>query len=293
MQRHHAACIAAFLIWGFIPLIFRALHSHPIGLILYFRIIASAVLLIVGGSLLLKSNWLASYQQFKQANRTEQQKVVGLTLIGAVLLMVNWLSFIYVVNFIDTQTGAFAYVLCPILTALLGFLLLKESLNRNQWLAIGLCMSACGLMATGTLRNFLFSLFVGLTYALYLVSQRVLKNYDKMLLLTIQLSIAALCFLPFYEQSQLIGATSAADFALDFRFFGLVAILSVVFTVVPLFLNLYALKELPSGTVGLFMYLNPITGFLLAFFYFHETATTTQLIAYGLISLAIVLYNKK
>lgn len=293
MQRHYAAGITAFLIWGFIPLIIKSFQAYPIGLVLYFRIILSCILLIIGGTLLLRKQWTASYNLFKATTKQEKQKAIGLTLVGAALLMVNWLSFIYVVKFIDTQSGAFAYILCPVLTSLLGFLILKEQLNRNQWLAIGLCMLSCGLMATGTLLSFLLSFFVGLTYAFYLISQRLLKNYDKMLLLTIQLTVAAICFIPFYDFWLTIGTSSTAAVNLNLHFFMLIAILSIVFTVIPLFLNLYALKELNSGTVGVLMYLNPITGFLLAFFYFQEETSILKLVAYSIILLAVILYNLK
>jgi chloramphenicol-sensitive protein RarD len=69
------------------------------------------------------------------------------------------------------------------------------------------------------------------------------------------------------------------------------AILSVGFTVLPLFLNLFALNALPSGTVGIMMYVNPVVSFALAFLYFGEAATLTQAVAYGVILLSVVLYN--
>jgi chloramphenicol-sensitive protein RarD len=54
---------------------------------------------------------------------------------------------------------------------------------------------------------------------------------------------------------------------------------------------LYALKNLPSATVGVFMYMNPLTGFMLAFFYFGEKTTDLQILAYLLIFAAVLLYN--
>jgi chloramphenicol-sensitive protein RarD len=68
-------------------------------------------------------------------------------------------------------------------------------------------------------------------------------------------------------------------------------ILSAGFTVLPLFLNLYALNVLPSGTVGILMYINPLVSFVLAFVYYHEASGTTQAIAYAVILASVVLYN--
>lgn len=288
MQRYYISALTAFLIWGFMPLVVRTLQTYPLGMVLYFRIIISVLLLILGGFVILSKQWQTSYAQFKQNTVSEKRKVIGLTMLSGVLLIINWVSFMYVVNYVDTQTGAFAYTLCPILTSILGFLILKEKLAQHQWLAIGLCVISCGLMATGTLANFLMSFFIGLTYAFYLVLQRFLKDYDKIVLLTLQLFMAAICILPFYS---LLAKQSQVQVALDTNFFILIAVIGLFFTVIPLFLNLYALKALTSGTVGVFMYLNPLTGMILAFFYFDEVTTQMQVFAYILIAIAIIVYN--
>lgn len=286
MQRYYAAALTAFLIWGFMPIVVRSLQGYHVNLILYFRILLSLFLLVGAGFLLLSDKWKLAVAHFKKQTKAEKNKVISLTIFSGFLLVLNWGIFIYVVNYIDTQSGAFAYTLCPIITAILGYLILGEKLEKHQWFAIGLCIVSCAFMATGVLRNFLFSLLVGTLYALYLVLQRFLKDYDKIVLLTIQLLIAALCVLPFYQFTH----APEAIFS-DVYFFGLIAVVSLVFTVIPLFLNLYALKALKSATVGVFMYLNPLTGFIIAFFYFKEDVTTLQMAAYALICLAIILYN--
>jgi chloramphenicol-sensitive protein RarD len=286
MQRYYLSALSAFLIWGFMPLVVRELQTYFIGSILYYRIIFSVVLLLLGGFLFLSKQWKTTYTQFSQNTSTQKSRVIGLTVLSGILLTINWVTFMYVLNYVDTQTGAFAYTLCPILTSILGFVILHEKLNQNQWFAIFLCAISCALMATGTLRNFLFSFFIGLTYAFYLVLQRFLKEYDKIVLLTLQLTIALICILPF---SMVLNEQTGK--VLDSHFFIFVAIIALFFTVVPLFLNLYALKVLTSGTVGVFMYLNPLTGMLLAFFYFGEKTSLLQVGAYILIAIAIIIYN--
>ncbi len=285
-QRYYLSAFTAFLIWGFMPLIIRHLENYPIGVILYFRILLASLLLIFAGIFILPNKWRDSYAQFQKNTKVEKQKIIGITIFSSFLLMLNWGLYVYVVNYVNAQASAFAYILCPILTAILGFVILKEKLAKHQWFAIGLCIISCGLMATGTLRSFLYSLIVGGIYALYLVIQRLTKDYDKIVLLTLQLLLAAIFVLPCYS---LIQEPNQA--ALDTNFFGLAIILSLFFTVIPLFLNLYALKNLPSATVGVFMYMNPLTGFMLAFFYFGEKTTPIQLWAYLLIFIAVIFYN--
>ncbi|WP_258048972.1 EamA family transporter [Hymenobacter sp. NBH84] len=114
-----------------------------------------------------------------------------------------------------------------------------------------------------------------------------MQGYDRLVLLTIQLLLATVILLP---AAPLLGADLAAGFA-DTRLLFFAGILSVGFTVLPLFLNLYALNGLTSGTVGIMMYLNPIVSFVLAFWYFGEHPRPVELWAYGVILVSIVLYN--
>ncbi len=79
----------------------------------------------------------------------------------------------------------------------------------------------------------------------------------------------------------------------DFYFFGVIAVLSIGFTIIPLFLNLYALTELKSGTIGILMYINPIINFVMAFLYFQEQSSLHKGMAYALIFMSVVLYNFK
>lgn len=286
INKYYAAAIAAFMIWGFIPLPLRALTGYPSGQILYFRVLVSVVTLLLILFTFKRKEAQKTWVGFKQSSAFQKRKFLALTLLGGLLLTANWLSFIFVINHISIQVASFSYLVCPILTAVLGFLILKEPLRINQWLAIGLSLLSCGLIGVASVTNLLFSLLIAATYAFYLVSQRVLKDYDKIVLLTIQLLLALTLIGPFYPYLR----ENAAALP-DLKFFGPVIILSLVFTVLPLFLNLFALQELRSGTIGILMYLNPILNFLLAFVYFGEKANPQQIIAYILIFISIIIYN--
>ncbi|MDF7814565.1 EamA family transporter [Hymenobacter sp. YC55] len=287
LSRHHLAALAAFLVWGFFPIPLRMLTGYASGQILFFRILLSLVLLLLIHGLGRRAAVRAVVQQWQTAATAERRRVATSTIVGGLLLTANWLLFIYVVNEVSVQAGSFAYLICPILTALLGFALLGEKLRPNQWVAIGLSALSCALLGVGELRTLLMSLVVAFTYALYLITQRRLQGYDRLVLLTVQLGLASLVVLPL---APLLGAQPLAGFA-DAHLLLFAAILSVGFTVFPLFLNLYALNALPSGTVGILMYTNPIVSFALAFLYFGEEASLTQAVAYGVILLSVALYN--
>lgn len=74
-------------------------------------------------------------------------------------------------------------------------------------------------------------------------------------------------------------------------FFGYIGLIAVVYTIIPLFLNVFALRKLDSSVVGILLYLNPLIGFGLGIFYYNEAVTKVQLIAFILISIAVVLFN--
>nr|WP_255430319.1 EamA family transporter [Rufibacter sp. LB8] len=145
---------------------------------------------------------------------------------------------------------------------------------------------SCLLVGTDSLYNLLFSLLIASSYAFYLITQRLLKEYDKIVLLTLQLLLAFLVIGPSYPWFVGEEAQPVTGF-----FLGQIALLSWLFTVIPLFLNLYALKELKSATVGVLMYLNPIINFTMAFVYFNEVASERKIWAYVVIFLSVMLYN--
>ncbi|WP_162910821.1 EamA family transporter [Hymenobacter oligotrophus] len=286
-SRFHTAALAAYLIWGFFPIPLRLLTGYASGQILYFRVLL-ALLLLAGILLLGRRDALRqTWQQYRMAVPAERRRMLGLTALGGILLTINWLLFIYVVNHVSVQAGSFAYLLCPILTALLGWALLGERLRPVQGAAIAISLVSCGLLATGNLQTVGMSLLVALSYASYLITQRVLRHYDKLVLLGLQLLLATAVLVPLAGP---LGADPLAGFA-DTRLLLIVGLLSAGFTVLPLFLNLFALGGLSSGTVGILMYLNPLVSFLLAFLYFGESATANQVIAYGLIVVSVLLYN--
>ncbi|WP_187631996.1 EamA family transporter [Hymenobacter lutimineralis] len=287
MTRYHSAALLAFLIWGFFPIPLKALAGYSSGQILLFRVLVSLGLLLIINLLLRRTAMRILVQQYRQATQAEQRRVLLLTVGGGLLLVGNWLLFIYTINQVSVQAGSFAYLICPIITALLGFVVLQERLHLRQWLAIGLSAGSCALLGIGDLHALGLSVVVALTYAFYLISQRLLRDYDKLLLLQIQLLLAAVVLLPIAHS---LHADLNAGFH-DRHLLQMAGVLSICFTIIPLFLNLYALNALPSGTVGILMYLNPLVSFVLAFLYFHEAATLTQAVAYVAILASVVLYN--
>jgi chloramphenicol-sensitive protein RarD len=78
---------------------------------------------------------------------------------------------------------------------------------------------------------------------------------------------------------------------IDSRFYMITLCIALFFTVLPLFLNLYALNKINAATIGILMYLNPLINFTTAFLIFRESASSIQIVGYGIIAVALVLFN--
>ena len=212
--------------------------------------------------------------------------MVILTLAGGALLTINWLTFIQIVNHINVKTAAFSYLVCPVLTALLGVWLLKESLTGLQWFAVLLCVISCLMIGLNSWLELGFSFLTALTYALYLISQRKNQGFDRLLVLGIQI-LFALLVLTFLPTGIVVDTPTSISFYL------LTALIAVFFTVIPLFLNLYALNKVNAATIGLLMYINPLLNFALAVFWFKESVSAMQALGYTLVFIALVIFNIK
>ncbi|AWH86646.1 EamA family transporter [Flavobacterium album] len=283
-SKYYAAGITAFLIWGFFSFGLKPLHAYPSLDILFYRIFfcAPAMSLI---TLLFRRNTIAETRAiFRQMLPGAKRKLLLLTFGSALLLMANWFIFIYVMNHISVSAASFAYLVCPILTTVFAYFILKEKLTPLQWAAVGLSVAGCVLLSYNNFMTILYSLVVAATYALYLIMQKKITGVDKFLLLNVQLIIIVLLLLPFYPSYG--GPVPQAA-----SFYGYIGIIAVIFTIIPLFLNLYALKGISSSSVGILLYINPIIGFLLSAFYYNEEITVYQIAAYSLILVSIVVFN--
>lgn len=283
-QKHYAAAISAFVIWGFFSIPLRALSAYSAGEILYFRIVFSLVVLVLMIASFRRKSLRENIRLISSYTPSKRWTVVGLTLVGGALLTVNWLTFIYIVNNINIKTASFSYLICPVITAVLGFVLIGERMSKLQWIAVALCALSCVLIGINSALELGYSFLTALTYALYLISQRKNQGFDRMVVLCIQVAFSLLIMTVIF--SWLVSEVPQAP-----RFYGLVFMIAVVFTVLPLFLNLYALNRINSATIGILMYINPIFNFTVAFVIFKESISLIQLLGYLIILGALVLFN--
>lgn len=283
-KKHYASAVFAFLVWGFFPMVLRTINTHPAGEILYFRILFALLILAVVLFGFMRGKIKETVAKLKSIPRPEARGVIVLTLAGGALLTVNWLVFIYVVNEVNIKTASFSYLICPVMTAVLGYMLLKENMSLVQWVAIGLCAVSCVLMGINNISELGYSLLIAITYALYLISQRKNQGFNRMIILGVQVFVAFIIMNLFFVQ--LVGEVDV-----DARFYVITFCIAAFFTVLPLFLNLFALNKINAATIGILMYLNPLVNFTTAFLIFNEKASGIQVVGYGIIAVALVMFN--
>ena len=284
-NKYFLAAFLSFFLWGFFGLALKPIHSYNSIDILFYRLLGS-VLLMTFINLVFRQETIAqNWSKFKAETQKLRSKFIIQTVLGGIILIFNWFTFIYVMNHIGVKVASFAYLVCPILTTVLAFFILKEKLDSWQWSAVIISVFSCTLLSYHDFNNLIYSLIVASTYSFYLLNQRKNFGYDKFLILNIQLLISLAILFPLYSFYAQVVPTEKV-------FYFYIFIIVLLFTIAPLFLNLYALQGLNSATIGIMIYINPIINFLLALFYFHEKVTSLQLISYFLILFSIVIFNK-
>jgi len=135
--------------------------------------------------------------------RLTQRKIVLLNIGAAIFLTINWFSFIYVMNHINVRATSVAYLICPVITTMLAFFLLREKLKSVQWLAVLLSFAGCILLSYSSMINMVYSGIIGLSYACYLISQNKNIGFDKFTTLNVHILLSIL-FRPYPESAKLL-----------------------------------------------------------------------------------------
>jgi chloramphenicol-sensitive protein RarD len=284
MNKYYLSALTAFVIWGFFALLLKPMNIYPATDILFFRIFCAGILLSAG-LLLIPGFSRKNIDKFIILDKRQKRNTTLATLSGGILLTGNWYFFIYSMTQISIRSASYAYLVCPILTTVLAFFLLGEKLRKVQWIAVLLSVFSCLALAYGHMRDLMYSLIVALSYALYLITQRNNHQLDKLFILSVQMIFSSIILLPFFPWW---GEVPPYDQV----FYLKILLMAVGFTIVPLWLNLYALRGVSSSTMGMLLYINPLLNFIISASLFHEAITLNQIMSYTLILFSIILFNQ-
>lgn len=284
--KYYAAVVAAFLIYGLFSLALKSLdHYDSLDILLSRLLVASIMLLLISLTFRIKIS-RENIFTFIEMSRKDKSNAVLVNGVSSIMLAVNWYLFIYVMNQVSVNATSLAYLLCPIITTILAYIFLGNKLGRIQWLAVLLSVFSCFLLSFRELKDVFCSFLIGFTYAVYLVMQKNNMRLDRFFTLTFQIVCATVILSPLFAQQHSIPVKGM-------YFYGFIVLIAGVFTILPMFLNVYALNKLSSSTAGIFIYLNPILSFLLAVLYFKEPMSGVKIWAYSIVFISVLLFNAK
>src|ERR1700741_2381914 len=149
--------LAAYAIWGFMPLYFKLLASVQPAEIVAHRIIWS--LLLLGLLAILWRRWGAIRAALGPG------RVFFTLIVTAGLIAVNWLVYIYAIVSGHVLEGSLGYYLNPLVNVLFGVFLLKERLPRGQFFACLLAGAGVAVMAAGAASGLWISFTLALSFA--------------------------------------------------------------------------------------------------------------------------------
>ncbi|RZK16316.1 MAG: EamA family transporter [Pedobacter sp.] len=158
-----------------------------------------------------------------------------------------------------------------------------------NWFSFIYVMNHINVRATSVaylicLINMFYSGIIGLSYACYLISQNKNTGFDKFLMLNFHILLSAIFLLPFYPYY-----SGPVPTQIDFYFY--IEIIAIVYTIIALFLNLYALSRISSSKVGMILNVNPIIAFILSVMVYHEPLGVIPVISYSIILIAVIIFN--
>jgi chloramphenicol-sensitive protein RarD len=269
--------VAAYGLWGVLPIYFKALRSIDSVDIVAHRIVWSAPVL---AALL---SFSGTWGEVREALRN--RRVIILLTVTALLIGGNWLLYVYAVNSGHILAGSLGYYLNPLANVLLGRLVLKERLSWLQWAAVALAAAGISALAIGALGQLWISLTLCASFATYGLLRKI-APVDAVAGLAIETAI----LLPFAAGWLLWGlAAGTPIFGTSQLHVVLIAFAGVI-TATPLLLFTAAAKRLRYSTLGMLQFLAPTLQFLLAVSLYGEPFTSAHAIAFGAIWAALALY---
>ena len=239
--------IGAYGLWGIFPLYFRLLErSGALEVVLHRVLWSLLVCLAVVAA-------VRSWGELR-AVLVVPRRVVTLG-VGAVLLAVNWGVYIYAVNSGQVVEASLGYYINPLVTVLLGVLVLREQLRRLQWVAVGVGAVAVAVLTAAYGRPPFIALTLALSFGLYgLIKNRVGASVGALASLTTETLVLA----PVAAVGLVVLEVRGEGHFADNPPWQALLLASVgVATVVPLLFFAAAARRVPLSTIGLLQYLTP------------------------------------
>ncbi len=270
--------VGAYFTWGLFPMYWKALQQVPAMQLLGHRIVWS-FLFMMGLLLLLR-------QGRSFLTEIASPRILLVYGIAAVFLAINWLTYVWAVNagyIVETSLG---YFINPLLSMLLGVVILRERLRPLQWIPVGL--AAAGMLyLTFAYGNFPWiGLTLALSFGIYGFVQKVapLNSLHSVALETMILFLPAVLYLVYTE------AAGQGIFLHSDPGSNLLMIGAGVVTALPLLMFAAATQRITLFLIGVLQYIAPTMYFLIGVLVYGESLTAERLTGFAIIWVALILF---
>jgi chloramphenicol-sensitive protein RarD len=273
------AGLAAYALWGLFPLYFPLLEPAGGLEIVADRVVWSVV--FIGLLLTLRRGWSQVRAAFAD------RRTLAVLGTAAVLIVINWLVFVYGVNSGHVVETSLGYFINPLVSVLLGVLVFRERLRRLQWVAVGTAAVAVVVLTVDYGRPPWIALALAGSFGLYGLMKKLVRVEAAPGLFV----ETALVFVPAVVVLGVLEARGSATFGHQGAGNAVLLISAGVATAVPLLLFAAAARRVPLSTVGLLQYLNPLMQLAIAVFVFAEPMPPARLAGFAIVWLALAVFT--
>jgi len=270
---------AAYGMWGLFPLYWTLLRPAGSLEILAHRVawslVVMAVLVVVLGR---RRQCLAIVRN---------RRTRSILLLAAAVISVNWGAFIWGVNngyVVETSLG---YFINPLVTVLMGVVVIGERLRPVQWVAMGIAAVAVVALTIELGRPPWVALVLAFSFGTYGLAKKKANAgaVESLALETLVIAPVALGYLLF------LGSADQSTFGSAGVGHALLLVSTGVITAVPLICFGAAATRVSMTTIGLLQYLAPTLQFALGVFFFDEAMPPVRLAGYCLVWVALVIFT--
>jgi chloramphenicol-sensitive protein RarD len=271
--------LTAYVTWGLFPLYFPLLKPASALEILAHRVLWTLVFVLV--LLALRRRWA-----WVEAIVRDRRRLLILS-VASLVIAVNWGVYVWAVNHGHVVEAALGYYINPLVTVLLGVVLLHERLRRWQWVAVGLGGLAVLVLAVDVGQPPWVALVLAFSFATY----GLMKNQVRMPAVESLAVETTMLVLPALVVVAAVTSGGQAAFGHPpLRVTVLMVGMGVV-TAVPLLLFGAAASRVPLSTMGLMQYITPTLQFVIGLSVAHEQMSAGRWFGFFIVWLALLVFS--
>ncbi len=270
---------SAFLIWGLSPLYWRLLLPVPALELVAHRVVWALAVVAL---------WITVRKRWGEVRGVVgSARTLAALASSTALIAVNWLTYVWAVNSGHVLDASLGYYINPLVSVMLGLLVLRERLTRRQLLAVLLAAAGVALLSVAHGSVPWISLVLAFSFGLYGLLRKTVRAAA-----AVGLAFETAILAPFaggYLAALALGGGGALGHAPPATDALLVS--TGVITAVPLILFTEGARRLPLSTLGLLQYLSPTAQFLLAVLVFKERFTPADAVTFALIWAGLAVFT--